>query len=61
MVFDTARDARCAFCVLWSIVVVQNDVAAFSNNKELWGEMYIGMKVMIMGKWAFTIYSAEGL
>eukprot|EP00956_Cyclotella_meneghiniana_P031309 scaffold81873_cov35-Cyclotella_meneghiniana.AAC.1 len=26
------------------------DVAAFSNNEELWGEMYIGMKVMIMGK-----------
>jgi hypothetical protein len=30
--------------------VVQSDVAAFSNNEELWGEMYIGMKVMIMGK-----------
>ena len=50
MVLTLARDARHAFCVLWSVVVVQSDVAAFSNNEELWGEMYIGMKVMIMGK-----------
>ena len=60
-IVDTARDARRAFCVLWSVVVVQSDVAAFSNNEELWGEMYIGMKVMIMGKWANTIYGAVGL
>ena len=58
---DMASDARHAFCVLWSVVVVRSDVAAFSNNEELWGEMYIGMKVMIMGKWAFIIYSTEGL
>eukprot|EP00956_Cyclotella_meneghiniana_P008393 scaffold11287_cov59-Cyclotella_meneghiniana.AAC.6 len=32
-----------------SVVVVRSDVAAFSNNEELWGEIYIGMKLMIMG------------
>ena len=61
MVLTLARDARHAFCVLWSVVVFQRDVAAISNNEELWGEMYIGMKVMIMGKWSFMILSFEGL
>eukprot|EP00956_Cyclotella_meneghiniana_P011538 scaffold16196_cov31-Cyclotella_meneghiniana.AAC.1 len=59
MVLTLARDARHAFCVLWSVVVVQSDVAAFSNNEELWGEMYIGMKVMIMGKRGMTTLAIE--